>query len=213
MNNPKPTARGTKEGSQGKYSFAVNFFASLYPVSAEFKNQLMQHTQNDKIKKGNFLVRPGEVCTKVYLLKKGVVRAYVPHGSKEIITFMSCENELVTSISSFFNGTPAKEYIQAVESCEVEYFTAEMLEYFYQNFPETNMLSRLILQQYYQDAEDRAFISKLPSAKEKYTYLSKSKNGRILNRAPLKYIASFLGMRIETLIRLRAALAKEEKRS
>jgi CRP-like cAMP-binding protein len=208
----KKTAPKKAVAASNKYSFAVDFFATIYPISVGFKNKLQALSFNTQMKKGDYLVRKGDICTTVYLIKKGVMRGYIEQGKKEITTWISCENEMVTSISSFFNGTPAKENIKALEACELEGINFTDLQCMYKNYPEANILARLILEQYYQDAEDRAFISKLSTAKEKYEHLSKSKHGRMLNMVPLKYVASFLGMRLETLIRLRASIALKNKK-
>jgi CRP-like cAMP-binding protein len=207
----KKTASKKAVTANAKYSYAIDFFASLYPISNAFKNKLQELSFHTQLKKGDYLVKKGDISTTVYLIKKGVVHGYIDQGKKEITTWISYENEMVTSISSFFNGTPAKENIRALEPCELEGISVTDLQYMYKHFPEANILARIVLEQYYQDAEDRAFISKLSNAKEKYEYLLQSKHGRMLTMVPLKYVASFLGMRLETLIRLRSSIALKHK--
>jgi CRP-like cAMP-binding protein len=73
-------------------------------------------------------------------------------------------------------------------------------------FPEFNIVARKILQKYYQDAEGRAFIARLTNAENKYR-LFIAKYGHLANRIPLKYIASFLGITLETLSRVRKRLS------
>ena len=193
-----------------KHSFAADFIATLYPVSERYKEILHERGVSRKLKKGELLVRKGEICTFVAFIKKGLIRGYIEYNTSDITTWISCENELVTSITGFFKGNPAKENIQAIEQCEIECLDAKDLAYLYEQCPEQHIVTRLILEKYYEDAENRALISRLPSLTEKYKYLEESESYRhILQRAPLKYVASFLSVRLETLSRLRGKKAKE----
>lgn len=187
-----------------KHSFALDFITSVYPVSDEYRKLMLERTYYKSFKKGEILVRKDEICSSVFYIKKGLIRGFIDYNAGEITTWISCENELVTSISGFFKRGPSKENIQAIEPCIVECLDADDLQELYTCCPESNIVTRLILEKYYQDAEDRAFVARLPTAIEKYNYILQSDSySHLLNRAPLKFVASFLGMRLETLSRMR----------
>ena len=67
-----------------------------------------------------------------------------------------------------------------------------------------NIVGRKLLEQYYSEAEERAYISRIPNAGKRYRHFLDTK-ASLANRIPLKYIASYLGMTIETLSRIRSA--------
>ena len=98
--------------------------------------------------------------------------------------------------------------MQALEDCEMLTLTLADLENLYLQFPEFNIVTRKLLERYYQDAEGRAFIARLTNAENKYTQFL-AKYGHLSNRIPLKYIASFLGMTLETLSRVRKRLSSK----
>jgi CRP-like cAMP-binding protein len=199
----------SKKAVQEKYSFAAEFLASIHPVSERYKDILRDCTYFRKLKKGELLVKKGEVCTFICFIRKGLIRGFIEYEKTDITTWISCENELVTSITGFFKNNPAKENIQAIEPCLIECIDAKDLAYLYEECPEAHIVTRLILEKYYEDAENRALISRLPSLAEKYKYLHSSDSYRhILQRAPLKYVASFLSVRQETLSRLRGKVTK-----
>jgi CRP-like cAMP-binding protein len=81
------------------------------------------------------------------------------------------------------------------------------LQDLYAQSPEFNIVIRKLLQQYYRDAERRAFIARLTNAENKYKYFL-TRYSHLANRIPLKYIASFLGITLETLSRVRKKLSK-----
>ena len=66
-------------------------------------------------------------------------------------------------------------------------------------------MTRKILQLYYSQAEERAYITRLPHAIDKWNYLFTNLD-KFINRVPLKYTASFLGIRLETLSRIRSLI-------
>lgn len=181
----------------------------MHPVSEATVEFIDQHTYPLFLQKGKHIVKPGEVCTCLYLLCKGAMRGYTTEGSKQITTWITAENSLVTSIRGFDNQKPSFEFIEAIEDCELVMVGHDDLQFLFHHFPEMNIVGRKVYQQYFRDAEDRAYISRLTSAASRYNYFVKTR-GEFLNRVPLKYIASFLGMTIETLSRMRSRLLMEK---
>jgi len=73
----------------------------------------------------------------------------------------------------------------------------------YETFPEMNRVGRMLLEEYYAASEERVYIARLPNAQARYQHFINSRP-ELLNRIPLKYVASYLGITLETLSRLRA---------
>jgi CRP-like cAMP-binding protein len=183
------------------------FVKNIHPVSTEAQAFMNQRTFSRQLHKGEMLVTAGAVCTNLYLIRKGVLRSYIKDDKKEITTWISGEQELATCITCFGLQQPARENIQAVEDCELSTLSFEDLQYLYDHFPEANIVGRKILEKYYRDAEERAFIARLMEATSKYKHFIATK-ADLLNRVPLKFIASYLGMTLETLSRIRSKLSR-----
>jgi CRP-like cAMP-binding protein len=178
----------------------------FYPLSDGIKNYLRKHSYTVSFRKGKLLLKAGEICEHIYFIKKGVVRGFIKEGKKDITTWITAENEVVSSISALDAREPALENIQAIENCELLALTFDDFQDLYIKFPEFNIVARKVLQKYYQDAEGRAFIARLTNAENKYR-LFITRYGHLANRIPLKYIASFLGITLETLSRGRKKLS------
>jgi CRP-like cAMP-binding protein len=190
-----------------KESPFVTLARTIHSISTGAEEYANQNSFPRRLRKGELLVTAGEVCSAIYFVKKGILRGYVKEGVKDITTWITGEMELVSSISSFDLQIPAVENIQAIEDCDLIGLTYENMEYLYDNFPEVNIVGRKILQKYYRDAEERAYIARLTEATSKYKRFIATKSD-MLNRVPLKFIASYLGMTLETLSRIRSKLSR-----
>ena len=178
----------------------------FHPLSEGIKNYFRKHSFACSFLKGKLLLKAGQLSEHIYFIKRGAVRGFIKEGTKDITTWITVEGEVVSSISSLDKKEPALENMQAIEDCELVALTWTDYQDLFTRFPEFNIVARKILQKYYQDAEGRAFIARLTKAENKYLLFMK-RYGHLANRIPLKYIASFLGITLETLSRVRKRLS------
>jgi len=181
----------------------------FHPLSEGIKNYFRKHSISCSFRKGKLLLKSGQLCDHIYFIKKGAVRGFIKEGTKDITTWITVEGEVVSSISSLDKREPAMENMQAIEDCELLALAWADYQNLFTRFPEFNIVARKILQKYYQDAEGRAFIARLTKAENKYRLFT-TRYGHLANRIPLKYIASFLGITLETLSRVRKRLSTKK---
>ena len=187
-------------------SSVITTLEYFHPLTAGIKDYFKKHSFSCSFRKGKLLLKTGQVCEEIYFIKKGAVRGFIKEGTKDITTWISVEGEVVSSISSLGEKEPAIENMQAIENCELLGLTWVDFQVLYIKFPEFNIVARKLLQKYYQDAERRAFIARITNAENKYRLFLTS-YGHLANRIPLTYIASFLGITLETLSRVRKKLS------
>ena len=152
-------------------------------------------------KKGDLLLKPGSICSTYYFIYKGQVRSFVEHGDKQITTWLSIQGELVSSIYSLWSRTPCEEYIEVLSRSVLLLIDAKDVDELYKVHPISNIITRKLLEKYYADAGLRSLIARMPTAELKYNLFAK-KFPYLISTIPQKYIASFLGIRQETLSRL-----------
>lgn len=194
-----PTETGTYEADLKALFDSLEFF---HPLTPEMKDFIRRHVVSSKVGKRMLLLREGEICRHIYYIRRGVVRGFFHESGKDITTWITIENEIVSSISTWDKPRPVTENIQVLEDAELFVMTLEELKELYTRFPEFNIVVRKLLQKYYADAESRAYIARLTKAENKYRYFL-NVHASLVNRIPLKYIASYLGMTLETLSRIR----------
>jgi len=190
-------------------SSVVTILNYFHPVSDGIVKFLKEHAYSVFFGKGELLLEEGQVCEHIYFVRKGVVRGFIREGKKDITTWITAEGEMVSSILSFERKGSSIENMQAIEDSEMLALTLVDLEKLYEQFPEFNIVSRKLLQQYYSDAEGRAFIARLTNAETRYKQFL-TRYSHFANRIPLTYIASFLGMTLETLSRVRRKLSTKK---
>jgi len=191
-----------RQPSEASINKVLDRFEQLYPVSQAFKRDFSENAFEMEVAKNTILLKEGHLCHHVFFVQQGVLRAFSKRGKKEIITWIILENSFATSISGLYGIKPARENIQAIEPAILTGISFVTLQRWYADFPEINIVMRKIFEIYYQGAEERAFISRMGNAMEKYKYFTDQFPG-LVNRVPLAYIASFLGIRLETLSRVR----------
>lgn len=195
-----------KAGDSPDISSVITILSYFHPLSDGVVQFIKEHSYFVSFNKGELLLEEGHVCEHIYFIKKGVVRGFIREGKREITTWITAEGEMVSSILTFEVKGSSIENMQAIEDCELLALTLADLQKLYDQFPEFNIVSRKLLQQYYSDAERRAFIVRLTNAETKYRQFL-IRYSHFANRIPLTYIASFLGITLETLSRVRRKLS------
>jgi len=198
----------SEENSWKKYnnfSPLISIFKKFHPLNDEIEKRINQHTFPISYKKNKFLVSPVDRNKYLFLIVKGVVRGVFKDGASEVTTWIAVENEIVGTIRNLWIVGNSEEYLQALEDVDLIAIPHVLSEYLYQNFAEANVVGRKMMELYYRSAEERAFLCRISSAEKRYKrFLLSFPN--LINRVPLKHIASFLAIRLETLSRIRAKI-------
>jgi len=168
-------------------------------------NAVKENFKEIVLAKNEFLVKHGNRCRHLYFLQQGALRGYYTLEAKDITHWFAFENDFVTSFHSFTTGQPAVENIQLLEGSVLWAISRENLNALLNSFPEIEKLVRIIYENYYIRLEERFINSQFKSAAERYQNLLKQAP-HIIERVPLGYIASFLGLSQETLSRIRSRI-------
>jgi CRP-like cAMP-binding protein len=153
--------------------------------------------------KGSFLITEGKICQYVYFLERGCLRGYYNLEGREITYWFAFENNFVTSLLSFVTRKPGMENIQLLEDCKLWAITYNDLQELYERHADISRLGRIMNERYYVMLEERVVSNHFKDAKERYDNLI-ANTPHILQRVPLGYVASYLGMTQETLSRIRS---------
>jgi len=158
-----------------------------------------------KIKKNQDLQSIGQTCKTIYFINEGLARIYYYKDGVDVTESFVFENNIIARVESLFTGKPSRKAIQVLEDTEVTAINATKLFELYDSFPEIERLFRKIFEAGYVETVNRIEGIQFNTAEERYTSLIKEQPS-ILQRVPLKFIASYLGITQVTLSRIRAQI-------
>lgn len=184
----------------------VQMLSAIYPLCESLQQDLYKHTRLIRLKKDEALVTQGEICHYMCFIKKGAMMGYSVHNNKRITTYISVENEFVSSITGLHGVAPSKETIIAIEPTILIALHNEVMQQLFSTYFDFNFIFRMMVEQYYRDAQERSYIIRIGNARERYMYFAQAKPGHI-ERLPEENVASLLNIKSATLARLKKQFA------
>ena len=173
------------------------------------KERLTAITSIKEFPKKQLLLQEGQVADYAYFVVKGLARAYYITDGKEITTRFMDEGFIITSWISFYKREPGYEFIETLEDCVLAAMHYRDLQKLYSDIIEFNIIGRKLAEHFFFLAEQRTQMLRKHTADEKYQFFL-HQHPDLLQRIPLKYIATYLGMNEETLSRVRSKAARSK---
>lgn len=181
----------------------INYFEQFHTLSNGFIADHVSHCKQLLVKKNKFILSPADHNSSLYFIVSGLVRGFIKDNGKDITTRFSFENETIGAIHHPNNiSHHSIEYLQALEDSEVICIPFSLIDSVYSLYPEANIIGRKVLAFQYYAASERSILARIPNALRRYQRFASSKPMQ-QDRIPLSCLASYLGMRSETLSRLR----------
>lgn len=158
--------------------------------------------------KGDFYLRKGENPHSYLILEKGLMRSFVfDYDGNEITTHFFTEQEVVIEVLSLFKHTPSEESIQALTECVCWEIDFEAFQKLFHTIPGLSEWGRAWFSEELSRFKQRSVQMITHRASERYMKLLKEKP-QIIRQAPLKQIATYLGITDTSLSRIRKELSK-----
>ncbi len=158
------------------------------------------------LNKGAYFYKEGDICSNIAYVLKGILRSFYVINGEEITRFVSLQDSIITAFSSYVTQLPSEENIQAITDCKLYMIDYRDMNYLYEKYPIWEKLGRLMLEQNHLRMEKRMVSLLALSAEQRYKALCKEQPA-IIRHVPLQYIASILGVKPETLSRIRKKIA------
>jgi CRP-like cAMP-binding protein len=187
--------------------YALQAFAN---INENDFNLSIHFWQTKQYEKGSFYNQHKTVCKYLGFITEGVFRSYVIDAktAEEKNIFLYSQNQFVVTFKSFINQIPCDYHTQAMTDASVIYINITDLLYLYQQSHKWEHFGRLLAQEAFNVAIERAesFLFKTPE--ERYLDLIKH-HPQIFNSIPLYHISSYLGIQGPSLSRIRKRISKK----
>ena len=162
-----------------------------------------------RFQKGDFIIKKGDISKSYLCITEGLVRSYVyDFDGNEISTGFNGKNEIAIDVVSLFHQIPSVEYVQALTDCEGYSIDLDQFQVLYHSIKGFSEWGRSWMSESLFQLKQRTIAMITDSAADRYRSL-RTQHPQILQQAPLKHIASYLGITDTSLSRIRKELARE----
>lgn len=187
----------------------IQFIQHVLPMSIEKAQQIGQHFELKQIKKNDYILQEGKVCKQSHFIEEGFLRAYaIDIEGDEVTTNFYGENIFANDFLSFFKRIPSNENIQALTDCTTWVIGYEDLQTCFHTIPEFREFGRMMLINSYSRLKERMLGMIKLTAEQRYLKLIET-HPEIFYHAPLKNIASYLGITDTSLSRIRKEISNK----
>lgn len=166
---------------------------------------IIDNTVIKSYKKGTVLLREGQVSKECYMVLKGLVREYYIKDGEERSTNFYTEMEPVNSFTSSTGQKPSEHFLVCAEDCTLTVGTDSLEQEMCKRIPRLEAIIRQEVEKHTGIMQDHMAKFITSSPEERYMNLMESKP-ELLNRVPQHQIASYLGIKPESLSRIRKRL-------
>ncbi|MFT5263754.1 MAG: CRP-like cAMP-binding protein [Polaribacter sp.] len=180
----------------------VEMMSNFIDLTDDEKQGILEAFPIKTISKESFLLKEGQISKDAFVVIKGCIRKYYLQEGEEITSEFYTEFQSASDIESMVNQKPSKYYLICSEDTTVAIMNSEKENTLYKKFPRFAEVCRVEMEKMLGASQEEmtSFINSTP--KERYLNLMENRPD-LLQRVPQYQLASYLGIKPETLSRIR----------
>lgn len=187
----------------------IDYFNKFLPLTEEEKSFVEQVFTKRKIKRRQFILNEGDVCTQNTFVVEGCLRMYtVDDKGKEHNLQFAIENWWVGDIGSFHSNEPSELYIEALENSIVLQIKKEDQLRLFVEYPKFNRIFRVLAENAMVGLQRRILQNISSTAEERYLDFME-RYPHFFNRISNVQIASYIGVTPEFLSKIRKEITSK----
>lgn len=183
----------------------VAHLEQFQPLTEEERAFVAQVAVRHEYPKHHLLMRAGEVCNSLYFITDGLARNFYYKDGRDVTTWFGMNGMFLTDLDSLINRQPSRFNIETLEPSGVYSIHHDKLNRLFEQSHALERAGRLSTLNNFVILENRLFALQFYTAQERYANFQRMFPG-LINRVPLMHVASYLGITLETLSRVRANL-------
>ncbi|MBN8788147.1 MAG: Crp/Fnr family transcriptional regulator [Terrimonas sp.] len=154
-------------------------------------------------RKNDYVFEQDQFCGDLFVIVKGSYRLYHKTAQKEHTTWLGYDSHIISSLHSLLLNTPARETMHILEETVIGVIPYQELLNLSREYASIDTLHRTIMSIFIMEMQENLFATRFMEAADRYHYFTQ-KQPEALQRIPLTYLASFLGITKESLSRIRS---------
>lgn len=181
--------------------------ASIIPLTEAHQQLIASKIKQRQLAPSEMLHRAGSICNFEGYIHKGMVRSYFNiNGNDRIIEFAH-ERQWVCDFKSLLSQTVSNINIQAIEPTEVYLFAKYDLDILNIEIPNWDKLGKLFYEKLFVEKEKLIESLLVHTPEQRYLHLM-DKQPQLIKRIPQYYLAQYVGVKPESLSRIRKRIAQ-----
>lgn len=184
------------------YAKLFQLVESVIDLVEDDRNLIRQVFEPCEAKRASLLEQEGRIPQYLYFINQGFLRLFYNEDGQEVTTNINCPPGFITSFNHFIHETVSPLQLECVTDSHLLRVNRKNLHSLYQRHPKWMEFSRIITEQSLQYNEQRTRDMLVLTAEQRYQKLL-SAQPEIVQHVPLQYIASFIGIKPESLSRIR----------
>lgn len=182
----------------------ISFLNSINKISNDSSIELAKISQLINFPKNSIIQNIGSSCRTIYFIQSGCARIFYDKDGTDITEHFAFKNELIVRAESLFTGKPTSKGIQAIDDTFIWAIDSLKLFSLYDIHHDLERLFRILFEREYVNTTRRIESLQFKTAKERYLELLDTTD--YVQKIPLKYIATYLGITQVSLSRIRAEI-------
>lgn len=204
----KGTANFACYYATGMHQQLLAYISRNFPLTAADSALVQAYFEPVLHPKNRIIEEAGKVPKYLYYIVAGYLRLFhYNDNGDEVTTHINCPPGFFTSYTHFVNRTASEDYVECITDCELLRITQTGMDRLTADSAVMKDFSIAVFQQAIAYNEQRSRELATLSAESRYLQLMADYPG-ILHHVPIQYIASFLGMKPESLSRIRRNLIR-----
>jgi CRP-like cAMP-binding protein len=183
-----------------------NILQNVTPISEDEWSNFEHYFSYRKLLKNETLWQEGEICNHLVFIKNGLIYCFHTKEEKEIVTNLYFENSIFYDDYSFIKQEPCMLTYVALETTELIVIPRIAVYEMFDKYKSFERLGRMMIERNHTVSIKEQLNFNGNKAHEKYLNLI-TKQSSLIQRVPLKIIASYLNITPEHLSRIRKKLA------
>jgi len=186
-----------------------DFISKYISLTEDEKKAIVSLAMFRSVKKGTTLLKEGEKSKDGYFVLKGCIRTYYMINGEEKTTAFYTEMEALTP-NCVINKAPSEYYISCVSDTILLVSNPDMETEMFNRFPKFETLCRILAEEFLAKQQVNFDEFKTSSPEQRYLNLLE-KRPDLIQRVPQHQLASYLGIKPQSLSRLRARILDKNK--
>ena len=186
----------------------LNYFSRIMPLSNEEIEGIAATMEIRNYEKGTVLLKEGQISTEAYFVLEGCVRQFFLVDGEERTNNFFTEEQWVISLTSMSQQIPSTHFMECCLDSVLVVGNREKEEDLYRKFPRLETVSRKVMEKVLADQQKIMESYTTDTPEQRYLKLLKSRPD-LFQRLPQYQLASYIGVKPESLSRIRKRLTKK----